>query len=469
MSANQRFSSDDTICAISTPPGTGAIAIVRIAGTHAINIVNTCFKPSGENKSLLSFAANQAHFGYFMKESDLIDEVVITLFKAPHSYSGEDIVEISCHGSEYIQQRILETLIEKGARLARAGEFTLRAFLHGKLDLSQAEAVADLISSQSKATHTLAIKQLRGGFSKKIKQLRGQLLDLVSLLELELDFSEEDVEFADRNHLKITMNELIGELSSLSASFAYGNVVKTGVPVAIIGKPNVGKSTLLNALLNEEKAIVSDIPGTTRDSIEDTFTSHGITFRFIDTAGLRTHTTDVIESIGISRTYEKIKEATVILYLFDISTITVEEVESLLKEFREHIDDPDKQFLLVGNKTDLMFEAPSHITDLFELETIFISAKRKENIHLIMEQLVKTVKQNQFGDQAVITNVRHYEAISHTLQALNQALEGFEQNIPTDLISIDIHQALHHLGEIIGEITTDDILGNIFGRFCIGK
>lgn len=353
--------------------------------------------------------------------------------------------------------------------MAMAGEFTMRAFLNGKLDLSQAEAVADLISSRSKVAHDLALSQMRGGFSIKIKEMRSQLLDLASLLELELDFSEEDVEFADRGKLKKLMSGIIAEMNKLASSFSLGNVIKKGIPVAIIGKPNVGKSTLLNALLNEERAIVSEIPGTTRDTIEDTFTTNGITFRFIDTAGLREHTTDTIETIGISRTYEKIREAVVILYLFDISTITADEIDELKIEFHDHISDPEKHFLLIGNKTDLMLEAPAHITALFDLETIFISAKRKENINLIIERLLKTVRTTNIGDQTIVSNARHYHSITSTLNALNEAEKGIADNIPTDLIATDIRSALHYLGEITGEVTTEDILGNIFGKFCIGK
>lgn len=435
----------------------------------AISICKTCFKTLRGTKELDQFDSHTAHFGHFYSADELLDEVVLTLFRGPHSYTGDDVVEISCHGSEYIQQRILETLIKAGARMARPGEFTLKAFLNGRFDLSQAEAVADLISSRSKASHELALKQMRGGFSAKIKNMRSQLVDLASLLELELDFSEEDVEFADRQKLNQLLTGIINECNLLASSFSLGNVIKKGIPVAIIGKPNVGKSTLLNALLNEERAIVSDIPGTTRDTVEDTLTTHGITFRFIDTAGLRSHTTDTIESIGITRTYEKIQEATVILYLFDISTITADEIEILKEEFHEHINDPDKHFLLIGNKTDLMLEVPSHITSLFDLETIFISAKRKENINLIIERLVKTVNITGINDQAIISNARHYDSILSTLNALTEALKGMEENIPTDLVATDIRSALHHLGEITGEVTTEDILGNIFGKFCIGK
>jgi tRNA modification GTPase len=447
----------------------GAIAVIRLSGPGAFPISALFFKSRNTKQTVEQFSSHTAHFGSFATENELIDEVVLTVFRNPHSYTGDDIVEISCHGSDYIQQRILEVLIDAGARMAMAGEFTLRAFLNRRLDLSQAEAVADLISSRSKVAHDLALSQMRGGFSRKIKDMRSQLLDLASLLELELDFSEEDVEFADRAKLKGLIHGIIAEMSSLASSFSLGNVIKKGIPVAIIGKPNVGKSTLLNALLNEERAIVSDIPGTTRDTIEDTFTINGITFRFIDTAGLRSHTTDTIETIGISRTYEKIKEASAILYLFDISTITVDEIDELRVEFRDHIDDPEKHFLLIGNKTDLMVEAPPHITALFDLETIFISAKRKENINLIIERLLSTAKTANIGDQTIVSNARHYQSINSTLKALNEAAGGLDSSIPTDLIATDIRSALHHLGEITGEVTTEDILGNIFGKFCIGK
>ena len=469
MNPYTSYTRNDTICALSTPPGIGAIAIVRLSGPKAIPICSKFFKSRNTRFTVDQFETHTAHFGYFSKGNEVIDEVVITIFRNPHSYTGDDIVEISCHGSEYVQQRILEVLIDAGARMAGAGEYTMRAFLNGRLDLSQAEAVADLISSRSKVAHDLALSQMRGGFSQKIKDMRSQLLDLASLLELELDFSEEDVELADRTKLKSLMGGIITEMTNLASSFSLGNVIKKGIPVAIIGKPNVGKSTLLNAVLNEERAIVSEIPGTTRDTIEDTFTTQGITFRFIDTAGLRLHTTDTIETIGISRTYEKIKEASAILYLFDISTITADEIEELKEEFHDHINDPEKHFLLIGNKTDLMMEAPSHITALFDLETIFISAKRKENINLIIERLVKTTKTANIADQAIVSNARHYHSITSTLTALNSASRGLEENIPTELIASDIRTALHYLGEITGIVTTEDILGNIFGKFCIGK
>jgi len=469
MNPYTSLSKNDTICALSTPPGIGAIAVIRLSGPRAVAISNLYFQSHKVNKFVEQFETHTAHFGQFIAGDEVIDEVVITIFRKPHSYTGDDIVEISCHGSSYVQQRILEILIKGGARMAQHGEFTLRAFLNGRIDLSQAEAVADLISSQSRVAHDLALIQMRGGFSQKIKNMRTQLLDLASLLELELDFSEEDVEFADRSKLKNLINGIIDEMTNLASSFSLGNVIKKGIPVAIIGKPNVGKSTLLNALLNEERAIVSEIPGTTRDTIEDTLTTNGITFRFIDTAGLRAHTNDTIETIGISRTYDKIKEAAAILYLFDISTITTDEIEELKEEFRDHIENPEKHFLLIGNKTDLMLEVPSHITALFDLETIFISAKRKENINLIIERLITTVKTANIGDQAIVSNARHYDSIIATLTAMQEASKGLDENIPTDLIASNIRTALHHLGEITGEVTTEDILGNIFGKFCIGK
>ena len=469
MNPYTTLSKNDTICALSTPPGIGAIAVIRLSGPKAVSISNLLFHSRKTNYFVEQFETHTAHFGTLTIDNELIDEVVLTVFRKPHTYTGDDIVEISCHGSEYVQQRILEVLIDNGARMAREGEFTLRAFLNGKLDLSQAEAVADLISSHSKVAHDLALMQMRGGFSQKIKDMRTQLLDLASLLELELDFSEEDVEFADRSKLKALITGIISEMNALASSFSLGNVIKKGIPVAIIGKPNVGKSTLLNALLNEERAIVSDIPGTTRDTIEDMITTHGVTFRFIDTAGLRSHTTDTIETIGISRTYDKIREASAILYLFDISTITAEEIEELREEFRDHIDDPGKHFMLIGNKTDLMMENPPHITSLFDLETIFISAKRKENINLIVDRLVNTVKAANIGDRAIVSNARHYDSIMSTLNALEDAATGIDEDIFTDLIATDIRSALHHLGEITGEVTTEDILGNIFGKFCIGK
>lgn len=460
---------DDTICALSTPPGTGAIAIIRLSGDSAIEILNKVFHPVNKSVKVADLKSHTITLGIIRQDNESIDEVLVSLFRSPHSYTGEDVVEISCHGSLFIQQKILETLTESGARLARAGEFTLRAFLNHKFDLTQAEAVADLIASNTRTAHDLALSQMRGGFAARIKSLRQQLVDLASLLELELDFSEEDVEFADRKKLIDTINSLENELSQLANSFRLGNVIKQGIPVAIVGKPNVGKSTLLNALLNEDRAIVSEIPGTTRDTIEDTLTINGVSFRFIDTAGLRSHSGDMIENIGIGRTYEKIQESTVILYVFDMSSITAKDIDELLSDFREHIDDPGKHFIMVGNKTDLMVEVPPHVSRLFDIETVFISAKRKENINLVIDSLMRAVNIGEIADAAIVSNARHHEAITKTLSALKTAGLAIDKQTSADLVAIDIHSALYHLGTITGEVTSNEILANIFGKFCIGK
>jgi len=462
------FSKTDTICAIATPPGTGAIAVVRLSGPVSLSIAQHFFIPAGKKSGTHIMESHKMHFGKFMHEKRIIDEVLLTYFKSPHSYTGEEAVEISCHGSEFIQQKIIELLLESGARLAEPGEFTMRAFLNGKLDLSQAEAVADLIASQSKSAHRLALNQMRGGFSEKIKELRDKLLQFASLIELELDFSEEDIEFADRTALHKLLSELKNELTYLISSFKVGNVLKTGIPVAIIGKPNVGKSTLLNAILNEEKAIVSEIPGTTRDTIEDTIIIHGYRFRFIDTAGLR-QSQDTVENIGIGRTYDKIEQATIILYICDISDTEHNNVEEILTEFKQYIEDDDKYFILVANKIDQLHEIPSHLKEMLELETVFVSAKRKENIHLLAETLVKKVKEKSISSDIIVSNSRHYDALMSALDALRQVDQALHDNIPTDLVAIDIRQALHHLGTITGEITTDEVLGSIFSKFCIGK
>jgi tRNA modification GTPase len=362
----------------------------------------------------------------------------------------------------------MELLITNGARLANPGEFTLRAFLNGKMDLSQAESVADLIASQSKMAHQVAINQMRGGYSDKIRLLRNQLVDFASLIELELDFSEEDVEFASRIQLTQLINKMQQEISKLIDSFSIGNVLKKGIPVAIIGKPNVGKSTLLNAILNEEKAIVTDIPGTTRDFIEDTIVIDGFAFRFIDTAGLRI-SNDRIENEGIRRTYDKINEASLILYLYDITEMREDEIEQVLKEFRQYIEDNNKHFILVANKIDQLIEIPSHLKEILELETVFVSAKRKENIHLLAKTLVTKVKEQSVLSDIMVSNSRHFEALKNALSSLNQVEQGLIASLSSDLLAIDIRQALHYLGTITGEITTEDILGNIFSKFCIGK
>ncbi|MCD4697852.1 MAG: tRNA uridine-5-carboxymethylaminomethyl(34) synthesis GTPase MnmE [Bacteroidales bacterium] len=464
----------DTICALATPPGTSAISVIRISGDSSFEICKSIFEPVKKGFNLEMADSHTLHYGKIINKSEVLDDVLLSIFKKPNSYSGEDSVEISCHGSPYIQQKIIELLIQKGVRLAKAGEFTLRAFLNGKFDLSQAEAVADLIASNSKSSHDLALNQMRGVFSSKIKNMRQQLVNFASLIELELDFSEEDVEFANRIELAILLDKLKIEIGKLLESFSFGQVIKQGIPVAIVGEPNVGKSTLLNAILNEEKAIVSEIPGTTRDSIEDTIVLNGVTFRFIDTAGLR-DSEDEIEAIGIERTYKKIDQAKIILFVFDVSLSSCSEIRNTLKEFKQHIrklpssDDKDKKFMLVANKTDQLVESPDGFKKMVEMECLFVSAKRKENINLILDSLSKYVESETISDTTIISNTRHFEALTKALDAIHNIEKGFDENIPSDLIAIDIKQALYHLGEITGEVTTDEILGNIFSKFCIGK
>ncbi len=472
---NPYLKDNNTICALATPPGSSAIALIRISGPDAFSICKKIFQPKKKNTDLSKVPSHTIHFGNIVYKSELIDEVLVSVYKAPNSYTGEDSIEISCHGSEYIQQKMIGALIDSGARMAKPGEFTLRAFMNGKFDLSQAEAVADLIAANSKASHDLALNQMRGGYSRKIKDLRQQLVHFASLIELELDFSEEDVEFADRKELFLLLKKLKSEVGQLVESFSQGNVLKKGIPVAIIGKPNVGKSTLLNTILNEEKAIVTDIPGTTRDAIEDTIIIDGIAFRFVDTAGLR-ESSDRIESIGIERTYEKIKQARIILFLFDVSEDSCEDIIGDLKAFRQEMKEnlteeefESKKVIIIGNKIDNLVEAPRHFKKFVEMECIFISAKRKENISMISESLVKSVKAGDFQDQAIVSNLRHYEALSKALRAIKNIQKGFKKNIPSDLIAIDIKEALHYLGEITGEVTTNEILDNIFRNFCVGK
>lgn len=460
----------DTICAIATAAGAGAIAVIRLSGSNSFSIADKVFKAFGkENNSITKAGARKYIFGNIIDNDQIIDEVLLVKFTTPNSYTGEDVVEISCHGSTFIQKSILELLLKNDARLAEPGEFTFRAFVNRKMDLSQAEAVGDLIAAGSKNAHSLALKQLRGGYSGIMNALRKKLVNLASLLELELDFSDEDVEFADRSQLTNTIDDLETKLTKLLDSFALGNAVKEGIPVVITGRPNVGKSTLLNALLKEERAIVSDIPGTTRDAIEDVLHINGTAFRFIDTAGLRQHTSDTIETIGISRTYEKIKSAAIILYLIDMSSVTAQDIDELRAEFSEHISDPDKHFILIGNKIDLMVESPVHIKDLFDLNTIFISAKRNENLNLLTDKLLEVVDNHDLADQTIVSSARHQSAIQRTLLALTDAREGIAAGLPTDLIAEHIREALHFLGEITGQVTNNEILGNIFSKFCIGK
>ncbi|NOY49047.1 MAG: tRNA uridine-5-carboxymethylaminomethyl(34) synthesis GTPase MnmE [Chlorobi bacterium] len=459
---------NDTICAPASPAGSGAIALLRLSGRDSLSIALRHFKPRLKSLSAETIESHKQYFGDFVDGERIIDEILLSYFKSPHSYTAEDVVEISCHGSVYVQQLIIEIFLSDGARMADAGEFTMRAFHNGRLDLSQAEGVADLIASRGKAAHQMALNQMRGGFSDKIKELRAELLDFTSLIELELDFAEEDVEFADREDFLNLVRKLKQELSSLINSFKLGNVIKHGIPVAIIGKPNAGKSTLLNALLNEERAIVSEIPGTTRDSIEDTIVIDGYTFRFIDTAGLR-ESNDKIESMGIERTYEKMEQARLILYVCDISRASKEDIEEVFEEFKKYMEDGDKHFIFVANKIDHLDETPHKLTGLLDCETVFISAKRKENIHLLASTLVEYVKGMNLDDNIIVNNSRHYEALKKSFEALAEVEQGFGNNIPTDLISVDIRSALHHLGTITGEITNDEVLGNIFGKFCIGK
>lgn len=462
------LSEQDTICAISTPPGLGAIAVIRLSGPASVEVCKRIFHPAEKDLDLATVASHTIHFGTIGDDAGLLDEVLLSVFRAPHSYTSEDVIEISCHGSPYIQQKLIELLLANGIRLANRGEFTLRAFMNGKFDLSQAEAVADLIASHSKSSHDLAVSQMRGGFHNKIKMLREKLIDFTSLIELELDFSEENVEFASRPELLKLLLELEVEIKLLISSFAIGNVIKNGIPVTIIGKPNVGKSTLLNTILNEEKAIVSEIPGTTRDAIEDTIVIGEYRFRFIDTAGLRI-STDRIEKMGIERTWEKIHQASIILYVFDVTEDSFEDVIESVSKFREIREDKSKKLVLIGNKADKLKRLPTGFKDFVELETIFVSAKRKENIHLIADSLVASVKAENLSGSPIVSNIRHLEALQQALTSIQAVHEGLESVLSPDLLSVDIRKALHHIGEITGDITSDEILGNIFGRFCIGK
>ena len=457
----------DNICALATGSGMGAIAIIRVSGPDAITICEPLFRSVKKGKSLLNQKSHTIHLGTFMDEGHLIDEVLVSIFKGPNSYTGENVVEISCHGSTYIQQQILQLLIKKGCRTAEPGEFTFRAFMNGKMDLSQAEAVADLISSSNEKSHDLALSQMRGGFSSEINALRVELIKFASLIELELDFSTEDVEFADRSQLEGLLNRLKQVLRRLIDSFALGNVLKNGIPVAIVGEPNVGKSTLLNTLLNEERAIVSEIAGTTRDTVEDEIVIEGMSFRFIDTAGIR-ETEDTIESIGIEKTFEKIKQAKVVLYLFDASTASSEKVHLEMKKLEEHTD--GKQLIAVANKVDRGDIAKIEATFGDIHNVLFISAKQKENVERLKTLLTEKVKQGLLSnDDVIISNSRHFEALTNALEHIILVQNGLEIGISGDLLAMDIRQSLFHLGEITGEITSDDLLDSIFRDFCIGK
>ena len=457
---------EGTIMALSTASGAGAIAVIRLSGSEAIGLTESVFKTRSE-KLLMNQKSHSIHLGDIIHQNTVIDEVLVSVFKNPHSYTGEDVIEISCHGSPYIQQQIIKILIEQGAQTAKPGEFTLRAFLNGKMDLSQAEAVADLIASENEASHQLAIQQMRGGFSSEIKNLRQELLNFASLIELELDFAEEDVAFADRKQLESLLLKIQTVLKNLLDSFALGNVIKKGVPIAIVGPPNVGKSTLLNCLLNEDKAIVSDIAGTTRDSIEDEITLEGVCFRFIDTAGIR-ETENTIEKIGIKKTREKIELASFVFHLVDPTEFLKNQnpLTTELRAFKSQY--PNKKLLVVFNKKDQnhMFKIPEQIQGY---QSVSISAKMNSNIDVLIELLTVHFKLNPTQDQSIVTNSRHYGSLYAAQKEVIAIQNGLSNGLSGDLLSIDLRQALFHLGEITGEVTNDELLGNIFENFCIGK
>lgn len=457
------LTSDNTICAIATPQGIGAVSMVRVSGAQTLDILKRLTHKE-------QFNIRQAHRCEIYDDNDKqLDDAVILFYKAPHSYTGEDVAEIFIHGSQYIQKTLLETLINWNVKLAEPGEFTYRAFINGKMDLLQAEAVNDLVFSTNSNYHDIALNQLRGGFSKKLNIYRTELINLTALLELEIDFAEEDVEFASRDKLKSTIIELISEADRLIDSYKNGNVVKRGIPIAIIGKPNVGKSTLLNALLNDDKAIVSEIPGTTRDAIEDQITYQGFSFRFIDTAGLQT-TEDIIENIGIERSFDKMRESFIILYLIDITEFDYYKFLEDIQEMKNQIKDFDnKKMILVFNKIDLIEQIPSHLFDLKDYDKVFISAKRKENLEILLDDIVNSIKDMINVNEDTLINIRHYEAFKEIKLSLTKALEDINKNMPNDIVAFDLRQSIDSIGKITGEIVNNDILDHIFANFCIGK
>ncbi len=461
---------NNNIIALATPSGAGAIAVIRVSGKDAIKLTSPLFK-SIHGKDLTKQKTHTIHLGHIVDKERVLDEVLVSVFKGPNSYTGENVVEISCHGSAYIQQQIIQLFLRNGCKMADAGEFTLRAFLNGKLDLSQAEAVADLIASDNEASHQIAMQQMRGGFSNEIKKLREELMNFASLIELELDFSEEDVEFADRSQFKALLVRIQEVLKRLIDSFAVGNVIKNGIPVAIVGEPNVGKSTLLNALLNEERAIVSDIAGTTRDTIEDEIAIGGIGFRFIDTAGIR-ETKDVVESIGIKKTFEKIDQAQVVLFLVDGTKLAATTIIDALKVEIEKIKNkyPLKPTVLLINKADTLTKEDKESIDKQLTDINYLSAKTGEGIENLKKQLLNFVNTGALrNNETIVTNTRHYDSLLKALEEIEKVQFGIENGVSGDLLAIDIRQALFHFGEITGEISSDDLLGNIFANFCIGK
>ena len=460
---------NDSIIALATPSGIGAISVIRISGEDAINIVSKKFN-SISGRELKNQKTHTIHLGHIIENNRIIDEVLVSVFKNPSSYTGENVVEISCHGSSYIQQEIIQLFLKNGCRMADNGEFTMRAFLNGKMDLSQAEAVADVIASNSSASHQLAIQQMRGGITNELKDLRAKLLDFAALIELELDFSGEDVEFADRTKFKELVATISSVLKKLIDSFSFGNAMKNGIPVAIIGEPNVGKSTLLNSLFNEEKAIVSEIAGTTRDAIEDELIIEGVAFRFIDTAGIR-QTNDIVESIGIRKTFEKAENAQLLIFLIDSNKFVgskstfLEEIETIKNRF------PNKRLLLIANKIDSLPEKQRKEITTSVKDILLLSAKEKIGITTLLEELTSLVNKGALSNnETIVTNSRHFEALNNALNAINSVQEGIDLEISTDLFSIDIRECLRHLGNITGEYDVDkDILGHIFSNFCIGK